>query len=73
MCPFDRQISGIDCLCDQVVGGLSEITIPSSDSRTALYLSGVRLVGLMFPAPPWMMSRGFILGEDWTGRLYSML
>lgn len=47
-------------------------TMPRSDRLTASYRSGVRFVGLMLPAPPWMMSRGLILGEE-TGRLYSML
>lgn len=51
---------------------LSDVrTMPRSDRLTASYRSGVRFVGLMFPAPPWMMSRGLILGED-CGRLYSM-
>lgn len=52
--------------------GFSDIrTMPRRDRLTASYRSGVRFVGLMFPAPPWMMSRGLIMGED-CGRLYSM-
>lgn len=49
--------------------------MPSNDFRTAWYLSGVRFVGLILPAPPWMISRGLILGHDWAccwGRLYSI-
>jgi hypothetical protein len=37
------------------------LTIPKSELRTAWYLSGVRFVGLMLPAPPWMISRGLML------------
>lgn len=37
----------------------------SSDFLTAWYRSGVKLVGLMLPAPPWMISRGLMVGADW--------
>lgn len=36
----------------------------SSDFLTAWYRSGVKLVGLMLPAPPWMISRGLMVGAD---------
>lgn len=47
------------------------LTMPRSDRLTASYRSGVRFVGLILPAPPWMISRGLIWGED-CGRLYSI-
>jgi len=33
-------------------------------SRYALYLSGGRLEAVMFPAPPWMITRGLSFGLE---------
>lgn len=60
-----------------VIGGKCQDshTMPSRDVLTASYRSGVRFVGLMLPAPPWMISRGLILSDlvEDGGCLYSMI
>ena len=43
-----------------------------SACRYAVYLAGGRLAGVMFPAPPWIMTRDLSFGwRDWI--LYSIL
>lgn len=49
---YEEHMSACRRLVCRLAVGCLVLTMPSKLFRTAWYLSGVRLVGLMLPAPP---------------------